>query len=93
VENLGDKASGQRIFLLLSKSDDSQQVTPRSAKKSRKESKKEIGTVVDAEVRFPVMDHDSATQTFISWPSYLPCCNCPLIFHFQFLSCLTTDDN
>lgn len=50
VENLGDKASGQRIFLLLSKSDDSQQVVNRSAKKSRKESKKEIGTVVDAEV-------------------------------------------
>ena len=93
VENLGDKATGQRIFLLLSKSDDSQQVTPRSAKKSRKESKKEIGTVVDAEVRFSVMDHDSATQTFISWPSYFPCCNCLLIFHFPFLSCLTTDDN
>ncbi|KAG0628431.1 hypothetical protein M758_1G025900 [Ceratodon purpureus] len=50
AENLGDKASGQRLLLLLSKPDDAPQTTPRSAKKSRKESKKEIGTVVDAEV-------------------------------------------
>lgn len=51
VKHLGDKASGHRLLLLLCKTDDTTQVTPRSAKKSRKEFKKEIGTVVDAEVR------------------------------------------
>lgn len=51
VENLGDKASGQRLLLLLGNAGDSLQATPRSSKKSRKESKKEIGTIVDAEVR------------------------------------------
>lgn len=51
MQNLGDKANGQRVLLLLRKAGDSTHVTPRSTKKSRKESKKAIGTVVDAEVR------------------------------------------
>lgn len=51
VQHLGDKATGMRVLLLPSSSCESR-VIPQTVKKARKESKYEIGSVVEAEVSF-----------------------------------------